>query len=85
MENGKRCVELPSIHETRKYCIEQVARIPEQKRMDDKYCHMKLNDLNLGLKDMDVLAERNVPYKVEVSKGLKALIEELKEKHGREK
>jgi hypothetical protein len=83
IENGKRCVELPSIHETRKYCIEQVARIPEKTRMDDKYCHMRLADLGYGWKDMDVLIEKNTPYKVEVSNGLQKLIEDLKEKYRR--
>ncbi|MFA5888188.1 MAG: nicotinate phosphoribosyltransferase [Candidatus Nanoarchaeia archaeon] len=85
MENGKRCVELPLIHETRKYCIEQVARIPEKTRMDDKYAHMKLSDMGYGMKDMDVLIEKNTPYKVEVSNGLQKLIEDLKEKYRREK
>ncbi|MBU2637615.1 MAG: nicotinate phosphoribosyltransferase [Nanoarchaeota archaeon] len=81
MENGKVCVDLPSLHETRAYCIEQVARIPERTRMDNQYAHMRLSDL--GMKDMDVLAERNVPYMVEVSQGLQKLVQELKEKRGR--
>lgn len=81
MENGRRCVELPSIQETRKYCLEQVARIPEQTRRDSTYAHMKMSDM--GLKDMVVLVEQNKPYKVEVSKGLKTLMEDLKEKYRR--
>ncbi|MDI6738348.1 MAG: nicotinate phosphoribosyltransferase [Nanoarchaeota archaeon] len=83
MEDGKLCRPLPSLSETRAYCIEQVARIPAEVRRDNQYAHMKLADLSYGWKDMDVLAERNVPYKVEVSKGLQTLIEDLKEKHRR--
>ena len=85
MENGKLCKPLPSLQETRKYCIEQVARIPEKTRMDDKYAHMKMSDMGYGMKDMDVLIEKNTPYKVEVSNGLNTLVEELKEKYRRRK
>ncbi|HII15200.1 MAG TPA: nicotinate phosphoribosyltransferase [Nanoarchaeota archaeon] len=83
MENGELCGPLPSLQETRTYCLEQVARIPEATRKDDRYLHMKLSDIGYGMQDMDILGERNVPYKVEVSKGLNKLIEELKAKHRR--